>query len=408
MSNSIERMLNEFQHQPWQREFYVAMHRHPELSGEERRTAAMILQQLERFDCEVISPIGGHGIVAVLRNGDGPSVLMRADFDGLPVTERTGVPYASTVEGRMHACGHDMHTTALLSAISLFDAHRDQWSGTFIGLFQPSEENGAGAQIMVADGLTNKVPAPMVCLGQHVVAGPAGRVFSMPGAAAAACDSIEIGIQGKSAHGSMPHNSVDPTFAAAMIVVRLQGIVGREIAPQDFAVISVGTLESGHSNNTIPGKARIVVNCRTYSETVKAKLYAAIERVVRGECAASGCHPPTFRYFAHGPLTDNDPHVFARVRANFDAAFAKESRTANRWTASEDFANIPAAFGVPYLYWTVGCTPRKQWEAAEASDTIGQDIPVNHMATFLPDYEPTLEACAKATVVAVMTYLRKE
>ncbi|QAU52088.1 putative hydrolase YxeP [Corynebacterium pelargi] len=408
MSNSITRMLSGYTNQPWQFEFYTSMHRAPELSGEERLTAQKILRALEAFDCEVISPIGGYGIVAVMRNGEGPNVLMRADFDALPVSEDSGAAYASQIKGKMHACGHDMHTTALLSALSLFDEHRDLWSGTYIALFQPSEENGAGAQIMVADGLSAKIPTPTVCLGQHIVAGPAGRVFSMPGAAAAACDSIEISIKGKSAHGSMPHNSIDPTFAAAMIVVRLQGIVGREIAPSDFAVISVGTLESGHSNNTIPGTARIVVNCRTYSEEVKARLYAAIERVVRGECSASGCHPPSFRYFAHGPLTDNDPHVFARVRANFDAVFGAESRTANRWTASEDFANIPAAFGAPYLYWTLGCTPRALWQEAEQAGAIGEMVPVNHMANFLPDYEPTIEAATKAAVVAAMTYLQRK
>lgn len=393
----------------WQRDVYEWMHRHPELSTQEARTAQRIRAELERFDCEVVSPIGGHGIVAIFRNGNGPTVLMRADFDALPVAEQTGAPYASTLEGKMHACGHDMHTTALLGACALMDMHREEWSGTYLALFQPSEENGRGAETMVADDLTEKVPRPDVCFGQHILAGPAGQVASMPGAAAAACDSIEILIQGRSAHGSMPHNSIDPTYIASMIVIRLQGIVGREIPPQEFAVVSVGTLESGNSNNTIPGQARIVVNCRTYNDTIKAKLYRAIERVCTAECEASGCEvSPTFRYFSHGPLTDNSAEVFSQVRSTFDDLFGIESVTAERWTASEDFSNIPDAFGAPYLYWTVGCTPRSLWEQAKARGTVATEVPVNHMANFLPDYEPTVKACTEAALAAAMTYLARE
>ncbi|PLW00569.1 carboxypeptidase [Corynebacterium ulcerans] len=398
----------------WQKDFYRWMHAHPELSGWEQETSAKIQEKLAEFDCTIRPSIGGHGVVAIFSNGEGPCVLARADFDALPVKETTGVSFASRridTSGEspvpvMHACGHDMHTTALLGVCALLDAHRSQWAGTFIALFQPSEENGAGAEAMVADGLVEKIPRPDVCFAQHIVPGPAGVVMSKPGAVLAACDSIEIRIEGKSAHGSMPHNSIDPTYIAAMIVIRLQGIVGREIAPQDFAIISVGTLESGHSNNTIPGNARIVLNCRMYSNEVRRKLYAAIERVVQAECAASGVTvPPTFRYFAHGPLTENDPHVFARVRANFDHVFGADSRTASQWTASEDFSNIPMAFNSPYLFWTVGATPRDQWEDAEQRGTIESDIPVNHMGSFLPDYAPTVTSATHATVTAVLTYL---
>lgn len=398
----------------WQEALYRKLHANPELSGKEIETARLIQKELARFDAEVITNIGGHGIVAIFRNGDGPTVLMRADFDGLPVKEESGLPWAShriDHSGEapipvMHACGHDMHTTALLGACDILDRSRNHWNGTFIALFQPSEENGAGAARMVSDGLVHKVPKPDVCLAQHVVAGPAGEVTTMPGAALASCDSIEITLTGHSAHGSMPHNSIDPTYLAAMIVVRLQGIVGREIPPGEFAVVSVGTLQSGHSNNTIPGTARIVLNCRTYSEKIKAQLYAAIERVVRGECSASGTQiDPTFRFFAHGPLTDNDPHVFARVRATFDQVFGEDSKTATRWTASEDFANIPEAFGAPYLFWTVGVTPRQQWERAKQEDTIQETIPVNHMGTFVPDYQPTVYAATSAAAAAVLTYL---
>ncbi|WJZ03073.1 amidohydrolase [Corynebacterium freiburgense] len=382
----------------WQREFYQWMHAHPELSGEETETAAAIRKKLAEFSCEVLSGIGGHGIVAIFRNGDGPCALMRADFDALPVHEDSGADFASTEPGKMHACGHDMHTTALLGLCAILDARRDQWQGTFVALFQPAEETASGAAAMVADSLCDLIPKPDVCFGQHVVAGPAGTVMSMAGPALAACDTITITIHGRSAHGSMPHQSIDPTFIAAMIVVRLQGIVGREVSPFDFAVVTVGSLISGHTNNTVPGSATLVLNCRFYSDEVKTKVYQAIHRVVTAECLASGCEKePDFEYSNHGELTDNSPEVFAKVRPLFDAVFNKDSIDAQPWTASEDFSEIPRALGVPYLYWTVGVTPP------------GVDTPpVNHMPNFIPDYAPSVSATTRAGAAAILSYLSRD
>ncbi|WP_151549137.1 MULTISPECIES: amidohydrolase [unclassified Corynebacterium] len=398
----------------WQKAFYQDMHANPELSGFEVETARKIAAHLRNFDCEVHTGIGGHGIVAIFRNGDGPTALFRADFDALPVKETSGAIYASTrtrvresgVETPiMHACGHDMHTTALLGACAVMDSTRDSWSGTFVALFQPAEEISVGAAAMVNDGLADIIPKPDVCFGQHVIAGPAGRILSRPGAALAACDTITIKLYGKSAHGSMPHNSIDPTYLAAMIVVRLQGIVGREINPNDFAVITVGSLISGHTNNTVPGEATLVLNCRFYDNEVKRKTYQAIKRVVHGECQASGCErAPEFRFSNHGELTENDPVVYSHVRYTFDEVFGEESVDAKRWTASEDFTNIPRAFGAPYFFWLVGITPREQWDKALAEDNI-EDIPVNHAGDFLPDYEPSVDASTKAALCAVLTYL---
>ena len=385
----------------WQLSFYKKLHQHPELSGNEQQTAAWIAEKLADFGCEVTTNIGGYGIVAIFTNGSGTTALMRADFDALPVMEETGVDFAAN-NGYMHACGHDMHTTALLGLCQALDTRRDLWRGTFIALFQPSEENGNGARSMVNDKLKAAIPTPDVCFAQHIIKGRAGTVLSTAGPALAACDSIEITLFGRSAHGSMPHDAIDPTYAAAMIVVRLQGIVGREVPPHEFAVVSVGTLESGNSNNTIPGTARIVLNCRTYDEEIKTALYAAIERVVRAEAIASGMTTePQIRYFAHGPLTHNNAQVFATVRPNFDIAFPHASVDAARWTASEDFSFIPDAFGAPYLYWFVGCTPQQQWDTAENTDTL----PGNHMPTFLPEFQPTVDACNKAAFIAVLSYL---
>ena len=306
-----------------------------------------------------------------------------------------------------------MHATALLGLCAILDANRDKWRGTVIALFQPAEENGSGALAMLDDGLVGRIPHPDVFLAQHIIPGPAGTVFSKEGPTLAGSDSIEIIVHGRSAHGSMPHTAIDPTYVAAMIVVRLQGIVGREIPPSEFAVASVGTLEAGHSNNIIPGEARIVVNCRTYDESVRERLNAAIERVVRAECAASGVTAePTIRYFAHAPITKNSAEVFARVRPEFDAVFGANSQDAREWTASEDFTNIPRAYGDAgrdsSLYWFVGCTPVDQWEAAAAAGTLERTIPVNHSGEFLPDFSPTVRACTIAAASAVFAYVGTE
>lgn len=399
----------------FQQAFYQDLHEHPELSGLERATAQRIHEHLERFDCEIIEHLGGFGMVGIFRNGEGPTVLMRADFDALPVKEDTGVPYASTrVQARpdgstapvMHACGHDMHTTALMGVCAVLNEHRDLWHGTFIALFQPAEEIGVGADSMIADGLTRLVPRPDVCFGQHVMPGRAGEVQTMPGAQLAAADSLRIRITGRSAHGSMPHKGIDPSYVAAMIIVRLQGIVGREVDPNDFAVITVGKLSAGTTNNIIPDTAELVLNCRFYDDVVKRRVLQAIQRVAAAECEASGCPvAPTYEFFSHAEATDNTPEVFERVRPKFDQVFGPESVTAQRSTVSEDFSHIPRAFKSPYLFWFVGCTPAEQWDRAVAEGRVDLDVPVNHMPTFLPDYEPTVTAATRAGLTAVLTYL---
>ncbi|WP_018024715.1 amidohydrolase [Corynebacterium ulceribovis] len=397
----------------WQSPFYRKMHANPELSGQEEQTAGRIAAKLRDIDGQILTGIGGHSVIHVMRNPaddgtPGPVVLLRADIDGLPVTENTGSPFASVATARndqgelvgtMHACGHDMHTTAGLGATFMLDALRDKWAGTVVTLFQPAEETTSGAQAMLDDELAEKIPAPDVCLAQHIVPGPAGQVMSMAGPALAGCDTITITLSGQSAHASMPHNAIDPTYLAAMIVVRLQGIVGREVAPQEFAVVSVGTLQSGNSNNTIPQTAKLVLNCRYYSEAVRQQVTAAIERIARGEAIASGClHEPTFEYSCRGEITDNSDAVFASVRPAFDAVFGDDSVDAQAWTASEDFSVIPRGLGAPYLYWTVGATPRELW-------ATGKNIPSNHMDNFLPDEEPVMAATTKALAAAALANL---
>ncbi len=382
----------------WQRAFYEDLHRHPEVSHAEERTAARIRERLTGLDCEVVDGIGGFGMVAIFRNGAGPCALVRADFDALPVREESGAEYAST-NGNMHACGHDMHATALLGACEILDAEREHWSGTFLALFQPAEESSMGAKFMLDDNLLDRVPRPDICLAQHVMPGPAGQVQSTPGPIMAGCDSLRITLPGRSAHASSPHNSIDPTFIAAMVVVRLQAIVGREVAPGEFFVISVGELHAGDKNNIIPGSAELVLNTRYYDPQVAERVYASLRRMVRAECQASGAtEEPTFEFFAHGEVTDNDPSAQARVRESFDAVFGEASVTATPSTVSEDFCYLPQAWGVPYVFWFVGSTPADRLDSP----------PVNHQADFLPDYVPTVSASTRAAAAAALTFLQPE
>ncbi|WP_337189796.1 amidohydrolase [Ornithinimicrobium cavernae] len=335
----------------WQEKLYKDLHQHPELSMQEVRTRGVIRQRLESFGYAT-QEIGG-GVVGVLFNGEGPTVLVRADIDALPVTEATGLDYASATVGVMHACGHDTHIVCGLGAAELLSQGRDAWAGTYITLFQPGEETAAGARAMVGDGLVGKIPRPTVCLAQHVLGSPeAGHVATTAGPVLSAADSLRITVHGKGSHGSMPHLGVDPVVLAASIVVRLQTIVSRVLAPDEFGVVTVGSLQSGSTANIIPDRAELLVNVRTYDPDVRERVIAAIERIVRSECEAAGSpQDPEFASYDTFPLTDNDAEPTAIVTAAFRQHFG-EDRVHHMApaTASEDFSVIPDAFGVPYTY----------------------------------------------------------
>jgi amidohydrolase len=389
----------------WQESLYKQLHAHPELSSHETNTAAEITRRLVGFGYDV-QQVGG-GVVGVLVNGPGKTALMRADIDGLPVTELTGLPYASTdtavddsgaTVGVSHACGHDAHITCLLGAAELLAANRGAWSGTFIALFQPAEETAAGGRAMLDDGLVEKVPRPDVAFGQHVLNHAAGVLGTQAGPVLSAGDSIRITVFGQGSHGSMPHLGVDPVVLAASIVLRLQTIVSREVKPGEFAVVTVGSSVAGSKSNIIPDRAVLLVNLRTYDMGVRQRVVDSIERIVRAECEASGSpEPPTFEYYDQFPLTDNDPQVSATVTAAFRAHFGDERVIPlGRITASEDFSRVPDAFGTPYTYWGLGGFP---------PDKAG---PPNHSPYFAPLIQPTLSAGTEAIVVAVMAYLGKD
>jgi hippurate hydrolase len=402
----------------WQENVYKQLHAHPELSFQETETAALAASKLKEFGYEVFDGIGQTGVIGVLRNGEGQTVLARADMDALPVKENTGLSYASTrtaTDGAgetvnvAHACGHDAHVTSLLGAAELLAQKRARWSGTFIALFQPAEEVAGGAKAMIADGLSELIPKPDVAFSQHVLVYPAGSIGTQIGPVLSAGDSIRITLHGKGSHGSMPHNSVDTVVLAASVVLRLQTIVSREIKPGEFAVLTVGSSVAGSKSNIIPDRAVLLVNLRTYDMEVRRRMIDSIERMVSAECEASGSpHPPEFEYYDQYPLTENDSDVTEKVTSAFLNHFGTENVfDLGRVTASEDFSHIPDALGTPYTYWGVGCIDPDKYEQALKAGRVEQDVPVNHSEFFAPVIEPTLSVGTQALVVAALAYLAK-
>jgi hippurate hydrolase len=399
----------------WQEEFYRQVHQHPELSHQEQRTGAALLDRLRGCGYDVHEHVGGTGVVAILRNGAGPAVLLRADMDALPVKEQTGLPYASTVTATdpagaevpvMHACGHDVHVACLLGAAVLLAGAREQWSGTVIALFQPAEELGDGARRMVDDGLAAMVGRVDVALAQHVLPFPAGQVGTRAGAVLSAADSMRITVHGRGAHGSMPQSAVDPVVLAAMIVVRLQTVVAREVAPTDPAVLTVGRIQAGTKSNVISDHAVLEVNIRSYSEQTRGAILDAVRRIVAAECEASGSpQPPEFELFDRFPPTRNDATATATVRAAFDRHFGDRSGNLPLQTASEDFSDLPNALQTPYCYWGIGGADADTYRAAAAAGRVSSDIPVNHSARFAPVIQPTLDTGTEALVVAALAWL---
>lgn len=388
-------------------ELYRDLHAHPELSFEETRTAAIAAQELRAAGFDVIENLGVTGVVGVLRNGAGPTVLLRADMDALPVSEETGLTYASTQAGVMHACGHDVHVACLIGAARELAETQALWGGTVIALFQPAEEVGRGAQAMIDDGLFERVPVPDVVLGQHVGPAPAGMVGAHPGTAFASADSLDVTVHGRGGHGSRPETTVDPIVIAAAVVGRLQTIVSREIAPQDTAVVTVGRLHSGTKNNIIPSSAELGISMRAYSEEVRLRVLASIERITRAESAASGAAEPVFEHADSFPVTINDPVATERVMAAFRSEFGEGAvLDPGPVSGSEDVGLLATAAGVPLVFWILGGADSQTYLAAANAGTLGEDIPSNHSPHFAPVLQPTLSRGVQALVTASHEWLK--
>ncbi|TDP95418.1 hippurate hydrolase [Leucobacter luti] len=383
---------------------YRHLHRNPELSMQEHRTAEFIETRLtvlgiEHFRC------GGTGVVGVLRNGAGPVVAFRADTDGLPIEEDTGAEYRSIATGAladgtvvpvMHGCGHDTHVAAALAAAAVFVRERASWSGTIVWVFQPGEETAEGAAAMVADQLWERAPKPEIVLGQHVIPFvPAGAVGVASGSAMAMADSLRVTVFGTQSHGSQPQNAIDPVVLGAHMVVRLQTIVSRELSPQDPAVVTCGTFHAGLKENIIPDRAEFTLNIRTLSEDVRDRVLRAITRILNAEADASNAPRPRVEEIYRFPLLYNDPAHVARVSEALSAELGAEQVVAlPPAMGSEDFGWLAESIGVPNVYWVFGGFP---------ADVAAP--PVNHSPFFLPELEPTLSTGVRAAVSAIRKYL---
>ena len=393
---------------------YKDVHAHPELSMEETRMAGLAADRLRAAGYEVTTGVGKTGVVGLLRNGDGPTVMLRADMDALPVEEATGLPYASKAkmkdrEGNTvpvgHMCGHDMHVSWLAGATALFAAARGEWRGTLMAVFQPGEETAEGSQAMIDDGLFKRFPKPAIVLGQHVMVGPAGAVAGRIGAITSAADSLQIRLFGRGAHGSMPQASIDPVVMAAATVMRLQTVVSREVAAGEAAVVTVGALQAGTKENVIPDEAIIKLNVRTFDAGVRRRVLAAIERIVNAEAAASNApRPPEITTLDHYPLNMNDPEATKRVADAFRAHFSAERvRETGPAPASEDFGSFGTEWQVPSVFWFVGGTDPDVYAKAKETGRLNE-LPVNHSPLFAPVIHPTLRTGVEALVVAAQAW----
>ncbi|SEI83765.1 hippurate hydrolase [Arthrobacter sp. yr096] len=397
-------------------ELYKDLHTNPELSFQEVRTAGIAAGHLENLGFAVHRSVGKTGVVGVLENGPGPVVMLRADMDALPVKESTGLDYASTAVGVdhdgkdvpvMHACGHDVHVTCLVGAVETLATHRNEWQGTLIAVFQPAEEWGGGAQTMVSDGLYDRVPTPDVVLGQHVAPFPAGWFGVRSGVTMASADSLNITLHGQGGHGSRPETTVDPVLMAAAATVRLQGIVSRELAASDSAVVTVGQIHSGTKNNIIPETATLGLSVRSFNNATRDKILGSIERIVQSEATASGApKEPEFHYEEHFPLTVNDAPAADRIAAAFKAKFGhNQVIDPGPVSGSEDVGALATAAGAPLVFWFLGGADPALFQEWATTGRLPEDIPSNHSPYFAPVIRPTLAKGSEALVTAAREFL---
>lgn len=409
LDNHIDQLLPELE------EIYKDLHQNPELSMKEFRTAKIAADYLIKYQFEVSTGIGTTGVVGILKNGEGPVVLLRADMDALPVPEETGLSYASIKTDRdedglevgvSHVCGHDLHVTWLMGAARLFAEHKEDWNGTIVALFQPGEEVGRGAQSMIDDGLMERCPKPDIILGQHVMVGEAGTVMHRSGTILSAGNSMKIKLFGRGSHGSQPQTSIDPVIMAAATAMRLQTIVSREIAPHENAVLTIGSLQAGTKENIIPDDATLKLNIRTFNEGVKDQILSAVKRICCAECAASNApRDPEFTELASYPLTENDTVATAKIAEAFDALFGKKSFETKPASASEDFSVFGRNWKVPYVFWFVGGTDPAIYLEAKKNNQLNS-IPSNHSPKFAPVIHPTLKTGLQAMMTAAAAWLK--
>lgn len=392
---------------------YLDLHQNPELSSHETQTAGKLTSRLRNLGYDVTEHVGGTGIVAILKNGPGPTIMLRTELDALPVEEKTGLAYASKVHAKdeagrdvsvMHACGHDLHMASLLGTAAILAHSKDTWHGTLMLIGQPAEETISGAKRMLEDGFLKRFPKPDVGVALHV--GnllPAGKVGIVSGTYDANADSLRITIYGKGGHGAAPQTAIDPIVIAARTILALQTIVSREVKPREMAVVTVGYIQAGTKNNIIPDQAELGLTVRTYKAEVRKQILAAIARITKAEAEAAGApREPLIEHYESTDSVYNDPALAQRLRSPLEAALGKENViTEEPHTASEDFSYFVEQ-GIPGFYFDLGgANPEKFAQAQAARATL----PSNHSSLFAPDVDPSLRVGIAAEVAVLRNLL---
>jgi len=393
---------------------YLDIHENPELSSHEVRTAAKLAARLRGLGYEVTEHVGGTGIVAILKNGAGPTVMLRTELDALPVEEKTGLAYASKVHAKddagrvvpvMHACGHDLHMASIVGTAAIMARSKNTWHGTLMLIGQPAEETIAGAKGMIADGLLTRFPKPDVAVALHV--GnllPAGTVGIVPGVYNTNADSLRLTIYGKGGHGAAPQTTIDPIVIAARTILALQTITSREVKPGEMAVVTVGYIHAGTKNNIIPDQAELGLTVRTRNAEVRKQVLAAIERITKAEAEAGGApRAPLLDHYESTDLVYNDPALAQRMKGTLEAALGKDNVVIeDPIPASEDFSYFVEQ-GIPGFYFSLGGADPEKFAEAKASGIM---LPSNHSALFAPDVDPALRTGIAAEVAVLRGLLK--
>jgi hippurate hydrolase len=407
---------------------YKMLHAAPELSHYEEKTSAFLASQLRSFGYTVTERVGkydrpqftGYGVVAIMKNGDGPTVLVRADIDALPVEEKNNVPYASKVKTKnelgqevsvMHACGHDVHITNLIGTAKILAALKDQWRGTLVLIGQPAEETVDGARAMLADGLYTRFPKPDFAVGLHDSAdAEAGKILYVPGYAMASSTSIDLTIRGLGGHGSKPESTKDPIVVASQTILALQTIISRENSPLDPAVVTIGSIHGGAKRNIIPDEVLLQLTVRTYKEEVRQRIIASIERIAKGVAAAAGIpedRAPIMKVIEseNAPSLYNDPQLTERLAKAIGKAIGPDNMIKSMpLMASEDFGVFSLDHQIPSFYFWLGAMAPEKIAASKQS---GKPLPSLHSSLFEPLPEPTLRTGVKAMTTAVLELMKK-
>jgi amidohydrolase len=399
------------------RALYLHLHQNPELSLQEEKSSARMAEELKKVGFEVATKVDGHGVVGLLKNGPGPTVLVRTDTDALPVTERTGVAYASKATARdrsgnpvgvMHACGHDVHMTCWVGTARVLAANKDKWSGTLMFIAQPAEEIGAGARMMLEDGLFKRFPKPDYCLALHCDAlEQVGTVRFTEGLAMANVDTVDVVVKGKGGHGAAPHTTVDPVVLAARIVLDLQTLVSREVNPTDPAVVTVGSIHGGTKHNVIPNEVTLQLTVRSTKDTVRDHLLKGIERIVKAAAVGARAAEPEVKVNLDEftPATLNDVKLTRRMVGVFKEALGDSTVTERApIMGGEDFGRYGRE-GIPIFLYFLGTIPKDRYDDAQKPG--GKPLPSMHSDSFAPAPEPSIRTGVKTMSLAVLELLGK-